>query len=264
MIILLSPAKKMTFAGTASDDLLPKSRANFLQKTHELIDHMRSFSRRDLMQLMSISEKLADLNYQRFQAFEKTANDEQTRAAIFAFNGDTYQGLKADDFDKNDLQFAQQHLRILSGLYGLLRPMDAIQPYRLEMGSKVAIADNANLYDFWQGTIAESIQQDLQKMQENIVINLASEEYFKAVHKPFLTANIITPHFKEEKAGVLRTIGLLAKRARGAMARFAIQNRITKAEELKNFTLGGYQFSNDLSDDKNWIFYRPHLAPNKG
>jgi cytoplasmic iron level regulating protein YaaA (DUF328/UPF0246 family) len=238
-------------------DMAPKtgaeySQPNFLNQSAELISTVRNFSTADLMEFMSISEKLAELNRQRFSEWNTPFTPANAKPAALAFTGDVYDGLDAPSLNTRDLQFAQQNLRILSGLYGLLRPLDLIQPYRLEMGRPLKTSDADNLYGFWKQTITESLNQ----LPGELVLNLASQEYFKAVDKKALNKQIISPVFKDEKNGKLKIISFYAKRARGLMARFVIENRITTARELAAFNVNGYTYSEDLSSETSPVFTR--------
>lgn len=254
MLAIISPAKKLKFE--TRDTSLPSSEPGFLKETDQLISVARKLTRADLRAMMKISDNLADLNYQRFQDFKKNPDITQTKQAVMAFAGDTYTGLDAETFDKEDLAFAQKHLRILSGLYGLLKPLDEIQPYRLEMGRKLKTKRGETLYAFWGDLIARSIDQQLKSHKHPVVINLASNEYFKAAGPKTLQSDIINPIFKENKSGQYKIIGLFAKRARGAMARFMIENRLSDPQDLKGFTKGGYRYKADMSEGNNWVFTR--------
>ena len=252
MIIVLSPAKSLNFESEISykNHTIPE----FEKEIPQLISKMRNFSSEDLQNLMKISPKLGELNFNRFQNFEKTFNQKNSRPALLAFNGDVYSKIDSDNFSDEDFNFAQNHLRILSGLYGLLKPLDLIQPYRLEMGTnfKKTKLDIESLYQFWDNKITDKINNE----NGDYLINLASEEYFSAIKKDHLNKKIINIIFKEEKAGKLKIIGMSAKRARGMMANFIIKNKITKIADLKNFAEENYQFKPELSDESNWIFTR--------
>lgn len=262
MLILLSPAKNLNFDPVPE---APKaSKPAFAKDAGELSEVTRKLTRAKIKSLMGISEKLADLNYERFQTFAANGKASSVKQAALAFNGDVYQGLDANTLDADDLEFAQDHLRILSGLYGLLRPLDAIQPYRLEMGSRLKNPRGANLYDFWGNKIAKAIDKAIKPHGDQTVINLASNEYFSAVDAKTLKTPVITPVFKEEKDGRMKSLMYYAKRARGSMARWAIQNRIDTAEALKKFNVDGYRFNKALSDETTWVFSRPQPAPKKG
>ncbi|MEO1135101.1 MAG: peroxide stress protein YaaA [Pseudomonadota bacterium] len=261
MLILLSPAKNLNF-----DDAPGAPRATkpvFAKDTGELSATAAKLTRSKIKSLMGISDKLADLNYERFQAFAPNGKSESLKQAALAFNGDVYLGLDADTLSKDDLKFTQDHVRILSGLYGLLRPLDAIQPYRLEMGSKLKNPRGRDLYDFWGDKIAKEIDKALKSHEDKTVVNLASNEYFSAVDKNALKAPVVTPVFKDVKNGKARTLMFFAKRARGSMARWAAQNRIERAEDLKGFDVDGYKFKAGDSTDDLWVFSRPQPAPKK-
>ena len=255
MLILLSPAKNMNF--DAAPDAPRATKPAFLKDTGELSETTRKLTRAKIKSLMGISEKLADLNYERFQAFSADGKSESLKQAALAFNGDVYLGLDAGTMTKDDLKFAQDHVRILSGLYGLLRPLDAIQPYRLEMGSKLKNPRGKNLYEFWGDKIAKEIGKALKGHEDPTVVNLASSEYFGAVDLKTLKAPVVTPIFKEVKDGEARMLMFYAKRARGMMARWAAENRIERAEDLKNFNVEGYTFQPGESSDDLWLFTRP-------
>lgn len=254
MLALVSPAKKLKF----SDDLPCEdmSQPVFKDEIQDLVSILKDKSDRDLMSLMSISDKLGALNYERYQSFSSSFDPETSRQAAFLFQGDTYVGLKADTFSNDDLAYAQDHFAILSGLYGVLRPLDLMQPYRLEMGTKLANDNGEDLYDFWQGKLTNYLQEQLQSHKAPYLINLASNEYIKAIDAKAFGDKFITCHFKENKDGKLKTIGLLAKRARGTMARYIIQNKIEKPEDLKGFTEDDYAFDASLSDAQNFYFVR--------
>ena len=205
---------------------------------------------------MNLSDNLAELNFQRYKDFATPFHLGNAKQAALVFNGDTYLGLKANTLDEPAMEYAQQHLRILSGLYGILRPLDLIQPYRLEMGAKFQPPEFNNLYDFWGDQITKAINEVISHQNDHTVINLASLEYFKAVKTNELIGPVVTPIFKEVKNGQTRTIGMFAKRARGSMARFIITNRLDSAEGLKDFNSDGYEYRNDLSDERNWVFTR--------
>jgi len=253
MLIVISPAKKLDTETPAplSDYTQPR----LLSHSRELVDILRELDSFALAELMKLSMKLADLNMHRYQAWQPPFTLENAKQAIFMFRGDTYVGLDADTLDKDDLRFAQQHLRILSGLYGLLRPLDLIQPYRLEMGTKLANPRGANLYAFWNDHLTEALNQDATHSPE-VLINLASNEYFKAIDPKRFHGDIITPVFKEARAGGYRTIGLFAKRARGMMARYIIRHRIDEPEQLQAFTEAGYRFAPAMSTRNRWVFVR--------
>lgn len=254
MLVLISPAKKLDFDSKPLCSAFTEPR--FQKQTGELVALAKKLSRADLKRLMKLSDKLAELNYVRYQTFQPRFTPENAKQAAYAFRGDTYVGLDADTLSADDLTYAQDHLRILSGLYGLLRPLDLMQPYRLEMGTKFANPKGEDLYDFWQDTLTKAVNDDINAQNGKAVINLASNEYIKAINPSQLEADYITPHFKEIKNGVPKTIGLFAKRARGAMARYIIRNRIETPEGLKKFSEDGYQYRPDLSTARDFVFIR--------
>lgn len=253
MLIVVSPAKKLDFTPAAID--LPMTPRRCAKETAELEKVTRKLTRADLRRLMSISETLADLNWQRFQSFNNEVSDADVQA-VFAFAGDVYEGLKAREMTKDDLLWAQDHLRIISGFYGLLRPLDGMQPYRLEMGTRLKTPRGNNLYDFWGERISLRLNEDAAGQPDQTLVNLASQEYFGAVDARALKLQVVTPHFKERKDGEDRIISFHAKKARGAMARYAILNRVVKAEDLKGFDQDGYRFMPDISTESDWIFIR--------
>jgi cytoplasmic iron level regulating protein YaaA (DUF328/UPF0246 family) len=259
MLAIISPAKKLNFESDAT--LSAHSQPKFIKNACKLAASARKLSRSQLAKTMKISENLADLNYKRFQSFKTPFNLSNARQAAIVFNGDTYVGLQAPTFNENDFNFAQEHLRILSGLYGLLRPLDLIQPYRLEMGARFSPPNKKDLYDFWSTQLTVSINMELESHAHKSIINLASNEYFKVIDKKKLCGHIITPAFKEIKDGETRVIGMYAKQARGMMARYMIQNRIETAEDLKKFDFGGYKFQKSPSNAVNWIFTREQPSP---
>ncbi len=254
MLAVISPAKKLKFDEPPVD--LPVSEPEFLSDTHELASVCRKLTRADLRAMMKISDALADLNHQRFQTFSTSPSETQTRPAVLAFAGDTYTGLDAPSLDKADLNYAQDHLRILSGLYGLLRPLDLIQPYRLEMGRKLKTKRGETLYAFWGDRLAKALDARLANHKHPVLINLASHEYFRAVEAKALKARVITPVFKEFKNDQYKVIGLFAKRARGAMARYMIKHRLEDPQDLQRFAEDGYRFRPDMTTGDNWVFAR--------
>ena len=235
MLMLISPAKKLDFESETS--LSVHSQPQFIESANALAVSARKLSRTQLAQSMKISDNLADLNYKRFQSFKPPFDLGNAKQAALVFNGDTYVGLQAQIFDEKDFSFAQDHLRILSGLYGILRPLDLIQPYRLEMGARFRPPNKKDLYDFWTEQLTDSINNELSTHKDQSIINLASNEYFKAVDKKKLNGHLITPAFKEIKDGETRMIGMFAKQARGSMARYIIKNRVKTAEGLKKFDI---------------------------
>ncbi len=259
MIVLLSPAKNLDFSpapASAPDFTAPR----LLEETRALSKVARKLTRAQLKGLMGLSDDLAQLNHQRFKAFAGTPEADGTMAAAFAFAGDVYRGLDARSLDAKSLAFAQDHIRMLSGLYGLLRPLDAIEPYRLEMGTKLANPRGENLYAFWGARIAEQINADLPAKGPRTIVNLASKEYFSAVDRAALDADIITPAFKDIKDGKARVLFMYAKRARGLMARWIAEHQITNPTALRDFDVEGYRFDAAASTATDWVFTRPQPA----
>ncbi len=227
----------------------------FLEHSSELVQIMKEKTPVELEELMGISAKLAALNAERFSTWKVDYTKEDARSAIFAFKGDVYQGLAVEDWEKDDFAAAQKSIRILSGLYGILRPLDLMLPYRLEMGKKIENTRGPNLYHFWGELLTESLNQDL-KAKGDAVVNLASNEYFSAIQSKELKAPVVTPVFKDWKNGKYKVISFFAKKARGMMAAWAIQNQVTTPTGLKKFQGGGYQFASDVSDDSTLVFTR--------
>jgi len=256
MLFVLSPAKALDFS--APQKLLPMTAPQFDADVIELAKTTRKLTVADLKRLMSLSDNLAELNRARFQAFDPESED--GLQAALAFNGDVYSGLQARTMDKADLDWAQDHLRILSGLYGLLRPLDVIQPYRLEMGTRLKTKRGATLYDFWSDRIAKALNVAGQDHADPTLVNLASQEYFGAVDAQALKLPILNIRFLEEKDGHARIVSFYAKKARGLMARYAIDNRITRADDLRGFDLEGYGFVAAQSQPGEWTFSRQQPA----
>jgi len=255
MLAIISPAKKLDFE---SDPITEAhTQPVLLKEAKVLAKKAKTLTRSDLKSMMGISDKLADLNHRRFQDFKPPFNLANARQAALSFAGDTYVGLDAPSLKKKDLEYAQDHLRILSGLYGVLRPLDLIQPYRLEMGTKFAIDGKETLYDFWDTRVTDQLNAATASHKDRRVINLASNEYAKVVQPKALEGGIVTPVFKEIKDGQARVLGLFAKRARGMMARYMIVNRVETEKKLKAFNDGGYTFQPDQSDEATWVFTRP-------
>ena len=252
MLMLVSPAKTLDFESPLP--IKEFTNPEMLEDAQELIDQLKSLSPADVSELMGLSDKLAHLNVTRFQHWQTPFTVENARPAIYAFKGDVYTGLDAYSFNKNDMKFAQKHFRMLSGLYGLLKPLDLMQAYRLEMGTKYSNLRGKNLYEFWGDSITAKLNEELKP--KDILLNLASNEYFKAVNKKTLAAEIITPIFKDEKNGQYKIISFYAKKARGLMASYVIKNRIKNVEDIKQFNVAGYRFNADLSKSKEWVFTR--------
>ena len=249
MLVVVSPAKKLNMSLV---DNLKVSEPHFKKNANELVNVVRGLSVQDLEKLMDVSTTLAELNKDRFNDF----GNQQKKAAAFAFAGDTYKGLSIEKFKIGDLDWAQKHLRILSGLYGLLRPLDEIEPYRLEMGSKLKGAHGSSLYDYWGNQISENLNQHAKEIGSKILVNCASNEYFNALNLNSLLLRVITPIFMERKNGKEKIISFYAKNARGAMARFIIQNRLKSEEDIKKFDLDGYNYSAEKSDEGKLVFIR--------
>jgi cytoplasmic iron level regulating protein YaaA (DUF328/UPF0246 family) len=255
MLITLSPSKGQDFE-TASLSKKHTKPAD-LKDSELLIKELRKIKSKQLQEMMTISENIATLNVDRIKTFTTPFTTKNAKQAIFAFKGDVYGGFELDSFNEDDYSYAQNHLRILSGLYGCLRPLDLIQPYRLEMKTKLKNERGENLYQFWDDRITKSINKELKKQKEPVLVNLASNEYFKSVKPKLLEGRLLNINFKETKAGKTRVVAIFAKRARGMMADYIIRNRIETAEDIKRFKLAGYKFDKDLSDDKQWTFERP-------
>jgi cytoplasmic iron level regulating protein YaaA (DUF328/UPF0246 family) len=254
MIIVISPAKSLYEKAPVL--LETCTAADFLPEAEKIVSVLKKKKPAQLAKLMDISPKLADLNFQRFQEWSLPFTPENSWQAVLLFNGDVYQGLKAETFSATEFETAQQHLRILSGVYGLLKPLDLIQPYRLEMGTNIGIARKKNLYEFWKTKITAKLNQELAESGQKELINLASNEYFSAIDTKKLKARIITPAFKEHKNGQYQMVSFFAKKARGLMSRFIIQNQITDPEEMKAFDLEGYFYNNQISKGDQWVFTR--------
>jgi len=255
MLTVLSPAKKLS--NECYSDTESPQPPQFLNQSEELVAQLKQMDPVDLMSLMGISENLATLNWERMKSWNKSFKPDNSREAVYSFQGDTYIGLDVETLGFDDLQFAQDNIRILSGLYGILRPLDLMMPYRLEMGTKLKNRLGNNLYEYWNDRLAHSFNKELNSHGRNIVINCASVEYFKSIDRPALGAKVITPQFKEIKEGKLRMISFFAKRARGMMARFIIQNRIENEKDILAFNLGGYTFDYSLSTPLEPVFTRP-------
>ncbi len=254
MLALISPAKKLDFDSECNTE--GSTQPALLSHTQELSQTLKSLTQTQIQSLMKLSDNLGELNYNRYQRFTTPFTQTNARPAAYAFRGDTYIGLDADTLSADDMNFAQDHLRILSGFYGLLRPLDLMQAYRLEMGTKLTNPRGEDLYDFWGDIITDACNDAVKTHKDKTVISLASNEYIKAVKPKNLNGDFLICHFKELKNGVPKTIGLFAKRARGMMARYMIQNRIEEPQGLKKFNAGGYEFIANLSDESNYVFLR--------
>jgi uncharacterized protein len=261
MLVVLSPAKSLDF-----ESPLPKAAGTrtltepaLLPESEKLIKTLRRMSPEDLSELMDISSALGELNFRRYAEWHTPFTAENAKPALFAFTGDVYVGLDAPTLSAKDLDFAQSHLRILSGLYGVLRPLDLMQAYRLEMGTHLQQGKHRSLYEFWGGRITEQLNQELQQQKSRVLVNLASNEYFKSVQAKKLGADIISPVFKDYKNGQYKIISFFAKKARGSMTAFIIKNRIAKAADLQGFDLDGYKFSPEDSTAESPVFLRRSL-----
>ncbi len=255
MLSIISPAKKLITNPLASHE--NSSQLDFQTQTKELANQLKDMTVAEISTLMGLSENLSRLNFERYQDFNLSGSAEQPSAnALFLFQGDVYQSLDAFNFSESEVSFAQEHLNILSGLYGLIKPLDLIQPYRLEMGTKLKNSHGKNLYDFWQERLTSKINQRLETHKNKLIINLASTEYSKAINLKKLNYPIINIHFKETKNGQLKTIGIHAKKARGAMARFIITSQADCLNDILEFSKLNYEYQSSLSDEKNIFFIR--------
>ena len=254
MLIIISPAKTLDY------ETPPRTKRHttprFLDHSQRLVNILRHYSALDLAELMHLSIKLAELNFDRYHDWHPQFTPENAKQAVLAMKGDVYTGLDAESFAEEDFTFAQEHLRILSGLYGVLRPLDLMQPYRLEMGTRLANEAGKDLYAFWGDAITEALNADLAAQGDDLLVNLASKEYFKSVKPKRLAGRILTPHFKERRGESYRMLGVFAKKARGLMSRFIIRNRLSQADDLKAFDAEGYAFNPALSSEDEWVFTR--------
>ncbi len=258
MIITLSPSKGQDFETPTPSDIytIPDQ----LKESQLLINEAKKLNSEDVRELMDVSENISNLNVQRFKDWKRDFNTQNAKAALFAFKGDVYSGIQKDKYNDEDLSYAQNHLRILSGLYGALRPMDLIQPYRLEMKTRLKNPRGDNLYQFWGDKITQQLNESLERQSEKVLVNLASNEYFKSVKPKVLDGRILSVNFKETKDGKTRVIAIFAKKARGMMADFILRNRIEHIEDIKDFGAEGYKFNQKESTDDNWVFSRPQPA----
>ena len=254
MLITISPAKTLDFE--AAPITKKYSQPTMLKQSEVLIDVLTTISPADIEKLMKISPKLAELNAERYHNWSRPFKPSNAKQALLAFKGDVYTGLQAETFDENDFEYAQEHLRILSGLYGVLRPLDLMQAYRLEMGTKLDNPEGKNLYEFWGQSITKNINKQLKAIDSNILLNLASNEYFKSVKAKEVTADIVTPVFKDWKNGQYKLISFFAKKARGVMSAWVIQNKIESLDDLITFKGDGYRYSAKDSDALNPVFLR--------
>jgi len=254
MLVVISPAKRLDWANRDVETTTPAMQGDAVR----LARTARNLTLGRLKALMDLSDDLARLNRDRFQAFEDTPGQDLTRPAMFAFAGDTYQGLDAATFSDQDTAYAQDHLRILSGLYGLLRPLDAIQPYRLEMGSRLKTRRGMSLYEYWRSDIAKALNAQAEAIGADMLVNCASQEYFGAVPVKVLTPRLITPVFMEDKGAGPKIVSFFAKRARGAMARHVVRNKVRDLDGVRAFDTDGYRYRPEMSDDHRLVFVRPY------
>jgi len=254
MILVLSPSKTLDFAGKLQ--FTAHSQPQMLSESQLLVKKLQTYTPARLSTLMDISDKLAALNASRYQSFQTPFTPANARQAILAFKGDVYEGMDVSSYNKKDFEFAQEHVRILSGLYGLLRPLDLIQPYRLEMGTKLPNPRGKDLYGFWGDRITQALNLELAKAKNSVLINLASEEYFKAVRPKSLKGELVNIVFKEQQKGQLKIIGLFAKKARGLMASYIVRNRIDNIKDILEFQDNGYGYAKSLSGKGNLVFVR--------
>jgi len=254
MLAIISPAKSLDFDSRAPTR--KHSAPSFLDDSAELIRELRELAPQDLSDLMGISTRLAELNTDRYATWGEPFNRRNAKQAMFAFNGDVYMGLKSTEFSERDLTWAQKHLRILSGLHGILKPLDLIQPYRLEMGTRLPNGRGDDLYDFWRDKVTEALNDAIDAQRQPVLVNLASNEYFNAVDTTRIDARIITPTFKDLKNGRYKFISFFAKKARGLMAAYLIKNRVSTLKALKAFDWQGYRFSPAESSANDWVFLR--------
>lgn len=254
LLTIISPAKKLDYSRPPQS--LHHSQPQLLQQASELMDDLKALSPQAICSLMGLSDKLGALNYERYQAWQAPFTPENAKQAVLAFKGDVYQGLDADSMSADDLAWAQDNLRILSGLYGVLRPLDLMQPYRLEMGTKFANGRGADLYQFWGELITEQLNKLLASEANSVVLNLASNEYFKSVQQKSIQAPIVTPVFMDKKGDNYKIISFYAKKARGLMSAYIIKNRIDNVEQIKDFAVAGYRYNQAMSEGNQWVFTR--------
>ena len=254
MLFVLSPAKSLDFETPAGVDKF--TQPDYLDKSQKLVNQLKPLTPAELGSLMKVSDKLATLNVARYGSWQTPFDTHNAKQAILSFTGDVYQGLDATTLEYDGLDYAQHTIRILSGLYGILRPLDLIQPYRLEMGTKLATRAGKNLYEFWGTELQQAISNELSEHDEPVLINLASKEYFTAIKLETLPQRVITPIFKDWKNGQYKHINFYAKKARGLMARYAIDHKAQSIEDLKGFDYEDYSYAADLSSDNEWVFTR--------
>ena len=256
MLIVISPAKTLDFETAPITKI--HTQPEFLKESRQLVKQLKQMTPTEVSSLMKISDKLGAQNFVRFNEWKTPFTLDNSKQALLAFKGDVYTGIDAETFSSQDFKFAQKHLRILSGLYGVLRPLDLIQAYRLEMGTSLENKQGKGLYEFWASKLTDQINQDLKASKSKHLINLASNEYFKSLQVGDINAEIIVPVFKDYKNGQYKIISFFAKKARGQMSAYIIRNRIKNPEELKAFNVDGYKFYKSESNETNWVFQRKH------
>lgn len=254
MLMVISPAKTLDYV--TPPVIAEHTQPDYLKQAKQLITRLKKLKPVQVSELMDLSDQLAALNLVRYMEWQPPFTPENAKQAVLAFNGDVYDGLMAGDFTPEDFAFVQEHLRILSGLYGVLRPLDLMQPYRLEMGTRLESAKAKNLYGFWGGTVTKALNELLKAQPAPVLVNLASEEYFKVVQPKAVKARIVTPHFEDWKNGEYKVISFFAKKARGMMVRYAVQQRLTEPEGLKQFDTAGYAYASKASTADTWVFRR--------
>jgi len=254
MIILMNSSKTLDFQQKAR--ISKHTYPELIKDAAILVQELRKLSEPDFAKLMKVSEKLAKLNIERLANWQNQSNTSNAKQALLAFKGDIYSGMDVENYKVKDFEFAQKHMRILSGLYGILRPLDLIQPYRLEMATKLVTAKGKNMYQFWGNKINESVRELLKRQKSGVLVNLCSAEYFKAIKPGLSDITVVTPVFKEYRDGAYRFVTLYAKKARGMMCNYIIQNRLTGVDELKSFDVAGYRFNKTISSDDQWAFTR--------
>jgi cytoplasmic iron level regulating protein YaaA (DUF328/UPF0246 family) len=258
MLVVISPAKNLDYDTPAVTNTF--TQPEMLDDSQALIEQCQTLTPAKIGSLMKISDKLAGLNADRYASWQTPFDTNNAKQALLAFNGDVYTGLDASSFSQDDFDYAQQHLRILSGLYGVLRPLDLMQAYRLEMGTKLDIGDSKNLYQFWGERISNKLSEAINIQGDNVLVNLASNEYFKAVKPQYLNAEIYTPVFEDCKNGQYKVISFYAKKARGMMARYILKNQLTEVSQLQKFDTAGYRFSSRKSKGNELVFTREELV----
>ena len=255
MLVIISPAKTLDYSPLESK--VGFSEPSFISKSESLVKEMRNYDPEMISELMKISENLGFLNFERFQSWKQNSSPgPDSKQSVFAFQGDVYKGLDISSLDKSTINYSQKYLRILSGLYGLLKPLDLIAPYRLEMGTKLRIGNSDNLYEFWKTDLTEALNKDLKIQKTNVLVNLASNEYFSVLDKEMIRAEVISPVFKDYKNGDYKIISFHAKKARGLMTRFIMSNNLKDPKDIRKFDYEGYRFSSKLSSDNAPVFLR--------